>query len=123
MGLFLPDGGLLGDLRLRPTDWKIPSFDVAYWLRPDAEGHGYATEAVRLLSRLAFEELQARRVAIVCDPRNTRSASVAQPLGYVLEGRMRNSAIGPDGQPCDLWLFALTSEDYPDARSSWLQSS
>jgi RimJ/RimL family protein N-acetyltransferase len=119
MGLFLRDGGLLGDLRLRPTDWRLPSFDIAYWLRLGAESHGYAAEAARLLTRQAFEGLQARRVAISCDPRNTRSASVAQRLGYTLEGRLRSSAIGPDGQPCDLLLFALISEDYPGARAGW----
>jgi RimJ/RimL family protein N-acetyltransferase len=119
MGLFLLDGTLIGDLRLRPTNWQIPAFDIAYWLRPDATGHGYAAEAVRLLTSFAFERLGAQRVAISCDPANTRSASVAQRLGYLLEGRLRNSAIGPDGQPCDLLLFALTPEDYADVRSSW----
>jgi RimJ/RimL family protein N-acetyltransferase len=119
MGLFLRDGGLVGDLRLRPTDWRIPSFDIAYWLRPDAEGHGYAAEAARLLTNLAFEGLRARRVAITCDPRNLRSAKVAERLGFLLEGRLRNSAIGPDGQPCDLLLLALTSDDYRHTRSTW----
>jgi len=122
MGLFLLDGTLIGDLRLRPINWQIPAFDIAYWLRPDAIGHGYASEAVRLLTRCAFERLQARRVAISCDPANTRSASVAQRLGYQLEGRLCNSAIGPDGQPCDLLIFALTLEDYAHARSGWSQS-
>ena len=119
MGLFLLDGALIGDLRLRPTSWQIPAFDIAYWLRPDSIGHGYAGEAVRLLTSCAFELLGARRVAISCDPANTRSASVAQRLGYLLEGRLRNSATGPDGQPCDLLLFALTPEDYAHARASW----
>jgi RimJ/RimL family protein N-acetyltransferase len=119
MGLFLLDGTLIGDLRLRPTNWQIPAFDIAYWLRPDATGHGYAAEAVRLLTSFAFERLGARRVAINCNPANTRSASLAQRLGYLLEGRMRNSAIGPNGQPCDLLLFALTPEDYAAVRSSW----
>ena len=123
MGLFLGDGSLLGDLRLRPTNWHIPAFDIAYWLRPDALGHGYAGEAVRLLTSCAFERLHARRVAITCDPRNDRSANVARRLGYPLEGRLRNSAIGPDGQPCDLLLFALTPEDYARVCASWPQSS
>src|SRR5215212_5490930 len=86
MGLFLLDGTLIGDLRLRPTNWQIPAFDIAYWLGPDAIGHGYASEAVRLLTSFAFEGLGARRVAISCDPANARSASVAQRLGYQLEG-------------------------------------
>jgi RimJ/RimL family protein N-acetyltransferase len=119
MGLFLFDGTLIGDLRLRPTNWQIPAFDIAYWLRPDAIGQGYAGEAVQLLTSFAFERLHAGRVAISCDPANTRSAGVAQRLGYRLEGRLRNSAIGPDGLPCDLLLFALTPEDYAHARAGW----
>jgi RimJ/RimL family protein N-acetyltransferase len=119
MGLFLLDGALIGDLRLRPTNWQIPAFDIAYWLRPDATGQGYAAEAVQLLTSVAFERLQAQRVAISCDPANARSASVAQRLGYQLEGCLRNSAIGPDGRPCDLLLFALIPEDYERARAAW----
>jgi RimJ/RimL family protein N-acetyltransferase len=115
MGMFLRDGMLLGDLRLRPTNWQIPAFDIAYWLRPDAIGCGYASEAVWLLTSCAFERLHARRVAISCEPRNERSANVPRRLGYQLEGRLRNSAIGPDGQPCDLLLFALTPGDYAQA--------
>src|SRR5215213_9295859 len=38
MGLFLLDGTLIGDLRLRPTNWQIPAFDIAYWLRPNVLG-------------------------------------------------------------------------------------
>jgi ribosomal-protein-serine acetyltransferase len=117
MGLFLHDGRLLGDLRLRPTNWQIPAFDIAYWLRPDALGHGYAREAVWLLTSFAFDRLHARRVAISCEPGNERSANVPRRLGYQLEGRLRNSAIGPDGQACDLLLFALTPEDYAQARA------
>ena len=122
MGLFLRDGTLIGDLRLRPTSWQIPAFDIAYWLRPDVLGQGYAAEAVRLLTSFAFEHLHARRVAISCDPANARSAGVAQRLGYLLEGRLRNSAIGPDGQPCDLLVFALAPEDYVQACVSWPRS-
>src|SRR5262245_36663983 len=40
-------GALLGELRLRATDWSIPAFDIAYWLHPAAEGYGFVAEAVR----------------------------------------------------------------------------
>jgi RimJ/RimL family protein N-acetyltransferase len=122
MGLWSLDGRLIGDLRLRPTNWQLPAFDIAYWLRPDALGQGYAAEAARLLTIFAFERFAAQRVAISCDPANARSAGVAQRLGYRLEGRLRDSAIGPDGQPCDLLVFALTAQDYAQARTNWPQS-
>jgi ribosomal-protein-serine acetyltransferase len=120
MGIFTTtDGTLLGDLRLRPTDWSIPAFDIACWLRPDAEGQGYAGEAVRLAGACAFEQLGAQRLAIACDPNNERSARVAKRLGFVLEGRLRNSALGPDGHPCDLLVYALTPEDYERLKPAW----
>jgi RimJ/RimL family protein N-acetyltransferase len=120
MGLFLRStGALLGDLRLRPVNWQIPAFDIAYWLSPEAEGHGYISEAVRLVTSFAFEQLGAQRAVIACDPRNTRSMRVPERLGYTLEGRLRNSAIGPDGRPCDLLIFALVPGDYMRARAAW----
>jgi RimJ/RimL family protein N-acetyltransferase len=120
VGLFLRSNGvLLGDLRLRPTSWQVPAFDIAYWLCPEAQGHGYASEAVSLVTNFAFDRLKAQRVAITCDPRNTRSARVAERLGYVLEGRLRNSAVGPDSQPCDLLIFALIPDDYRRVRATW----
>jgi RimJ/RimL family protein N-acetyltransferase len=120
MGLFLrSNGALLGDLRLRPASWQVPAFDIAYWLCPEAQGHGYVSEAVGLVTSLAFERLGAQRVAIACDPRNTRSARVPERLGYTLEGRLRNSAVAPDGQPCDLLIFALIPDEYKRVRAAW----
>jgi len=113
IGLFERDSGaLVGDLRLRPTDWSIPAFDLAYWLNPAAGGRGYATEAVRLLARLAFETLGAQRLAICCDRANQRSRRVAERLGFVLEGCLRNGARGPDGQLFDMLVYALLPIDY-----------
>ena len=110
---------LLGALRLRPTDWSLPAFDVAYWLHPAAEGHGYLSEAVRLVTQLAFETLGAQRVAIVCDQHNARSRRLPERLGYVLEGCLRNNGRGPDGVLFDMLIFALTPVDYQRARGQW----
>lgn len=119
-GLFLREtGALIGDMRLRPTDWSIPAFDIAYWLEPSAQGQGYASEAVRLATRVAFEQLGAQRVAICCEPRNTRSRGVAERLGYLYEGCLRNQARAADGGLADLLVFALTPADYRRASASW----
>ncbi len=109
----------LGDLRLRPTDWSLPAFDLAYWLHPSSEGHGYLSEAVRLITQVAFDTLGAQRVAIVCDQKNARSRHVPERLGYVLEGCLRNNARGPDGSLFDMLVFALTPTDYQRAFGQW----
>ncbi len=105
-------GRFLGGSGLHRMDWGLRTFEVGYWLRRTAEGHGFMREAVRLLTRLAFETLGANRVEIRMDPRNGRSPKVAEGLGYVLEGQLRRCAPGPDGQPADRLVFALLPEEY-----------
>ncbi|MEA2530492.1 MAG: hypothetical protein QOG89_2136 [Thermomicrobiales bacterium] len=110
-GLFDADGRYLGNVGLHNVDWSLRSFEVGYWLRDSAEGHGYAQEAVRRLSRFAFDDLAANRVEIRCDPRNERSRRVAERLGFLLEGCLRNSRQDPDGKPRDTLVYALVPGD------------
>ena len=56
--------------------------EMGYWLRADATGRGYATEASAALVRAVFEHLGARRVAICHDPANAASGGVPRRLGF-----------------------------------------
>jgi len=107
----LASGRFVGSSGLHPRDWNIPAFEVGYWLRREAEGHGYVTEAVKLLSEYAFMALGAQRVFIRCDARNARSAAVAARAGFVLEGRLRRDSIAYDGVLRDTLIYAMTAED------------
>jgi ribosomal-protein-serine acetyltransferase len=105
-------GRVLGGTGIPRLDWKVRSFEVGYWLRTSAEGHGFMREAVQLLTRMAFRNLAANRVEIYDNPRNTRSCNVALRLGFKLEGTLRNSALDGDGRPSDRHVFALIPQDY-----------
>jgi ribosomal-protein-serine acetyltransferase len=102
----------LGGSGLHRVQWDIPSFEIGYWLRKSAVGHGYMTEAVELISQMAFEALNAERVFIRCASGNQRSAAIPPRLGFVLEGILRNSARNTRGELCDMQMFAMTAEDY-----------
>ena len=120
VGIFaLGDGRYLGGAGLHRFSWQVRAFEIGYWLRRSAEGHGYASETVRLLTRLAFEDLEARRVEISCDPRNERSRRVAERLGFVLEGRLRSIMLDTAGQPRDQLVFSLIPDDYARVKASW----
>ena len=81
-GVFLrEDGAFLGGLGLHIRSWEIGFFEIGYWLRASAEGHGYMREAVSLLIEFAARDLLASRLEIRCDARNARSAGVAESLG------------------------------------------
>jgi RimJ/RimL family protein N-acetyltransferase len=64
-----------------------------------------------MLVDLAFGPLAARRVELRCDARNGPSRRVAERVGFVREGHLRNTFIAPDGQPADELVFALPPDD------------
>lgn len=112
------DGRFLGGTGLHHIDWALRAFEIGYWIRRSAEGRGYVTEAVQLLTRLAFDTLGANRVQIRMDPGNVRSRNVAERLGYVFEGTLRRSGLDEGGRPADRHVYALVPEDY--RRLDWV---
>ena len=95
--LWLHDGQgretqLVGGSGLHRIDWSVPRFEIGYWCRSGHTGQGLVTEAVRALSRMAFDQLQAQRVEIRMDERNTASWRVAERAGFTLEAVLRNEA-------------------------------
>lgn len=65
---------------------------------------GIATEAVRQLEKIGFEQLDLHRIAILMDTRNLASERVAQKCGYKKEGTMEKvHRIGEDYYDCFLY--------------------
>jgi ribosomal-protein-serine acetyltransferase len=106
----------LGGIGFHIHNWDIGYFEIGYWLRASAEGHGYITEAAKLLTDFAFDSLKANRVEIRCDERNNRSASVPRRLGFKQEGCKRNDMLSPLGELRNTLIFAQIPEDRSDAK-------
>lgn len=79
---------LLGAIDLMEYSESDQSAQIGYWLSDDAVGHGYMTEAVRMVEKTAFE-LGLNRITITNDTKNTRSVNVPKRCGYHLDGVMR----------------------------------
>src|SRR5262249_23022305 len=101
----------LGSVALHHIAWERRFFTLGYWLRDSAEGHGYMSEAVRLVADYAFTGLAANKVALRCDARNVRSVAVAERLGFVREARLRGEARTKDGMLADELQYALVRDD------------
>ncbi|HEX5158941.1 MAG TPA: GNAT family N-acetyltransferase [Ktedonobacterales bacterium] len=105
-------GRYLGGSGLHIRGWDVPAFEIGYWIRASAEGHGYVAETVKLLTDFAFASLGAQRVMIRCDARNTRSAAVAERLGFVREALLRNELrTHTDSELRDTLIFSLIPSD------------
>lgn len=101
-------GDLVGSTGLHRIDWRVPRFEIGYWLATRYTGRGYASEAVRAQARMAFERLGAKRVEIRCDDRNAKSRAVAERCGFALDGVLRNYSVGPDGSLRHERVYSLT---------------
>ncbi len=108
-------GRLLGGSGLHRIDWQLGRFEIGYWLRTSAAGHGYASETVRLLTRIAFEDLDAQRVFLRCAVANLRSSAVAQRAGLNLEGS-HPMDIQVGNELADGLVYGLTRDQWMGAR-------
>jgi ribosomal-protein-serine acetyltransferase len=104
-------GRYLGGIGLHPRDWTIRYFEIGYWLRASAEGHGYISEATRMVIAFAARGLGANRLEIRCDARNARSAAVAERLGFTCEAELRNNMRAPDGTLRTTLIYGLIPAD------------
>ena len=86
------------------------SVELGYWLRTDASGHGYMTEASRAVIQWAFGVLHAHRVRVAAATDNHRSLSVIGRLGFRFEGIARQ-AERCNGRWLDHAVFGMLATD------------
>lgn len=77
----------------------------------DAWGHGYGTEATRLMVEHAFQSLGLHRVALSVFAFNERAIRSYRKVGFVLEGRSRE-AIWRDGRWWDELHMSLLDHEW-----------
>jgi RimJ/RimL family protein N-acetyltransferase len=104
-------GELVGDVVLMWHSREHRGGEIGYVVNPDFGGHGYATEAVRRLLGLAFDDLGLHRVIARVDARNDASARLARRLGMRQEAYLvRNEWF--KGEWTDELDFALLEEEW-----------
>ena len=100
------EGEIVGGTGLHRLDWTLRRFEIGYWRRTGHGGQGHATEAVKAMTRLAFDVLEARRVEIRMDDQNVASWKLAERCGYTLEGLLRLDSLTPAGLPRSTRVYA-----------------
>lgn len=100
-------GEFAGVAKLHSIDWRVPRLEIGYWCCTSFTGRGYVTEAVRAVTRFAFEHLDAERLELRCDALNLPSARVAERAGFQLEGTLRNDDLRLDGSLEDTRVYSM----------------
>jgi RimJ/RimL family protein N-acetyltransferase len=110
-GVFSPDEReALGGIGFHPRSDAPDCVELGYWLRADATGRGYVTEAARAAMVMARALPGIRRLEIRCDPHNERSAAVPRRLGFQHVRTLENDTLTPDGRPRDtmVWEYVIS---------------
>ena len=89
-------------------DVERVSAEVGYWLGEPFWGRGITTEALVAITRYAVDTHGLTRLFAVPFAYNMASCRVLEKAGYVLEGRLRRSAI-KDGRVVDQFQYAFIS--------------
>jgi RimJ/RimL family protein N-acetyltransferase len=87
--------------------------DLGYWLGEHVWGRGYATEAIDLVTRFCFEELQANSLFAWVFVGNEGSRCALEKNGFSLL-RTELQRMEQDGVARDEWYYVLL-------RSEWLR--
>jgi aminoglycoside 6'-N-acetyltransferase len=86
---------------------------IGYTIATDAQGHGYATEAVAAVLDALFTEAGIHRVVASIDPHNPASRRVLEKLGFRYEGRSPSSVF-VRGEWTDDDRFALLASEHAE---------
>jgi RimJ/RimL family protein N-acetyltransferase len=110
---------LVGTVHLHHTDWRARCAEVSYLTAAWARGEGYASEAVLAIGQWLFHDRTFERLELRTAAGNTAAQQVAQKIGCISEGVLRNAGIArhrePDGEwtdvRTDLIVWSLLPED------------
>jgi ribosomal-protein-alanine N-acetyltransferase len=110
-GLFV-DNAFAGEVNLNNVvRGALQTCTVGYWIDRAKAGQRYVAEAVVVLARFAFDELQLHRMEICIVPRNTNSRRVMEVLAFREEGvAMRYLEI--NGVWEDHVRYGITAEEW-----------
>ena len=85
------DGVLAGVLGQHHIDSLNRKTEIGYWLDLAHRGRGIVTRSTARLTDYAFNEQDCNRVVLHCAVGNVKSRAVAERLGFVQEGILREA--------------------------------
>jgi RimJ/RimL family protein N-acetyltransferase len=107
---------LIGHVEIDSIQWNNRVGWVAIAIgEPRYQGQGYGYEAMQLLMRFAFHELNLHRLQLTVFSYNTRAIRLYEKLGFQREGVYREALLR-DGQYHHMLLYGLLDREWRAAR-------
>ena len=108
----LAEDKLIGFVALHSIEWNNQAGVLAIGIGdPDYRGKGYGSDALRLILRYAFNELNLYRVGLHVIGYNARAIRAYEKVGFRREGVVRG-AILRDGQRYDDIIMGILRDEW-----------
>lgn len=101
---------LVGLVYIKEVDWIKKQGEFAYAIDYNVEGKGLTTEAVKLLSDYAFENLGLETLQIIVHKSNISSLKVAENNNFTWIKTLKNEFTPPGEKPLNMELYELYKE-------------
>ena len=110
-GIFNEDDVFVGTCGIIPKKdiYRITA-EVGYWIGQPYWGRGYATQAVKQLADIAFNDLKLIRIYAEVFGRNAASMRVLEKAGFTLEAVLKKNMI-KEGEIMDSYLYSRVAQD------------
>lgn len=109
------DGEFLGEVVVNDFDRHNETAGFRIWLASHAMGHGYGTEATRLVVDHVLHHVGVHRLDLEVYEHNPRARRVYEKCGFVLEGRLRDALLWEGRRYDALVMSVLRTEPGPAA--------
>ena len=112
------DDRLIGRALVHRIEWSNGNGWIRLGIGAEEDRHrGYGSQALGMLIRFAFAELNLFRVTAAVQEYNEPAIALLQKFGFVEEVR-RRQALDRDGRRWDLLVFGLLKDDWVDQAHS-----
>jgi RimJ/RimL family protein N-acetyltransferase len=106
---------ILGHIWIEPINWKIPLYEIGWFIEKNQQSQGYVTEAIKKALEFIFKYLEAHKVVAKIreyGPYYIKSKNVAERCGFIKEGHLRDSVKLEDGSFVSELYYGILKEDY-----------
>lgn len=113
---------LIGFAAIHSIEWNNQSGVLSIGIgQAEDQGQGYGSEALQLVLRFAFEELNLFRVGLDVIANNARAIRAYEKAGFQVEGRMRQSVFR-DGVRTDRLMMSILLPEWQEQKNKSQES-
>jgi RimJ/RimL family protein N-acetyltransferase len=117
------DDRLIGKALVHRIEWSNGNGMIRLGIgSADDQRKGYGKQAMQMLLRFVFAELNMFRISAVVPEYNEAAVALFKKFGFIEEVR-RRQALDRDGRHWDMLVFGLLKDEWQDQASAYFEAS